>query len=105
MLRYTFVLAGLLSLAGFFAGGCHSCSSCHDYDPPVANCQPGSGCAGGSCNGACNCGGDHSNGAYAQPTQAAPANTVPANAMKQQNNQPQRTTQQSQPMTNAYPQQ
>jgi hypothetical protein len=20
-------------------GGCRSCSSCHDYDPPVANCH------------------------------------------------------------------
>jgi hypothetical protein len=21
------------------SGGCRSCSSCHDYDPPVANCD------------------------------------------------------------------
>jgi hypothetical protein len=86
MLRYTFVIAGLLALTGLSAGGCQSCSSCHDYDPPVAHggcggcgsacscgCDHG-GCANGGCgpgaygNGGCShCGCDHSNGAYAGP--------------------------------------
>jgi hypothetical protein len=67
----------------FAGGGCRSCSSCHDYDGPVADCNncgcgrtgsasncgatspcdgtcPGN-CAGGACNGGgpsggCNCG-------------------------------------------------
>src|SRR2546423_15314902 len=107
MFRSTFVPAGLLEVASFAAGGCRSCSSCHDYDSPVANCQSGSCgscCAGGSCNGACNCGGERSTGAYDQSTQVAPANTLPANAMKQQNTQP-RATQQTQPLPSGYPQQ
>jgi hypothetical protein len=85
MLRFSFVVAALVSVAGLSAGGCRSCSSCHDYDPPVANCQCGScgepcgcgscgnggcstcGCSGGACsNGGCsNCGcagGNCSNG-------------------------------------------
>src|SRR6478672_10523082 len=55
MSRYTFVLAALVSLAGLSSGGCRSCSSCHDYDPPVANCACGCtapcGCNGCGCNG------------------------------------------------------
>jgi hypothetical protein len=40
MLR-TCLLALSLIVATTSAGGCRSCSTCHDYDPPVANC----GCA------------------------------------------------------------
>src|SRR3954454_14684338 len=76
MSRYTFVLAALVSLAGFSSGGCRSCSSCHDYDPPVANC----GCCESPCNcsqgsgSPCNCGGDHgANGDY-EESSPAPAN-------------------------------
>lgn len=83
MLRHLLLsvfLGTMLALAG---GGCRSCSSCHDYDGPVADCNNcGSGrtgsvsncgasspcdgvncsCAGGACNaggcstGNCNCG-------------------------------------------------
>jgi hypothetical protein len=82
MLRHlllSVVLGTTLSLAG---GGCRSCSSCHDYDSPVANCGCGCGrtgsvsncgacspcdsgcpsnCTGGACGGGgptgnCNCG-------------------------------------------------
>src|SRR3989304_111525 len=94
MLRHlllSVVLGTTLTLAG---GGCRSCSSCHDYDGPVAdcnncgcggagsvsNCGAGSpcdgaapcNCAGGACNsggsssGKCNCGnqGDANGGEY-----------------------------------------
>ena len=54
MLRHlllSVVLGTTLSLAG---GGCRSCSSCHDYDPPVANCTCGCGRAGSASHcGAC----------------------------------------------------
>lgn len=41
MKRFVFaVVLGLASVS--FGTGCRSCQSCHDYDPPVANCQ----CAG-----------------------------------------------------------
>jgi hypothetical protein len=84
MLRHlllSVVLGTMLTLAG---GGCRSCSSCHDYDGPVADCgncgcgrtgsvsncgacSPCDGaatcnCAGGACgpgscsSGNCNCG-------------------------------------------------
>ena len=45
MLRNWLLLIGLLTAAMLSSGGCRSCSSCHDYDPPVAN---------GECN-ACGC--------------------------------------------------
>lgn len=67
MLRHlwlSIVLGSSLTLAG---GGCRSCSSCHDYDPPVAGCNAcGCGRAGSvshcgatsPCDGAaCNCAG------------------------------------------------
>lgn len=38
-----FVLAIVLGFgAAGFGTGCRSCQNCHDYDPPVADCQ----CAG-----------------------------------------------------------
>jgi hypothetical protein len=73
------------------AGGCRSCSSCHDYDRPVANCNcdacgthrsgsafaegcggcsgcsgcsSGSGCSTGGCS-TCN-GGGHVEGEYSE---------------------------------------
>jgi len=40
MFRYTFACAGLIAtLALTSGGGCRSCSNCHDYDPPCANCD------------------------------------------------------------------
>jgi hypothetical protein len=69
MLRNLSLLAILLAANLFATGGCQSCSSCHDYDPPVAdcNCSPccrsgsascGGGMVGGDCaTGGCNCGG------------------------------------------------
>lgn len=45
MLRQCFLFLGLLAATTLSAGGCRSCSNCHDYGPPVANCQCGScGC-------------------------------------------------------------
>jgi hypothetical protein len=38
MLRSCLLLLGAL-VATTSAGGCRSCSSGHDYDPPVANCH------------------------------------------------------------------
>jgi hypothetical protein len=39
MLRLSLFLVGLLVATTFSAGGCRSCSNCHDYDPPVAACD------------------------------------------------------------------
>jgi hypothetical protein len=51
----TFVAAAILSANS----GCRSCSSCHDYDPPVANC----GACG--CNRAGSVSGGHVDAGYA----------------------------------------
>ena len=66
MLRHMLVLAVLIAATTLPSGGCRSCSDCHDYDPPVANCDcPGGinragsnsvcgcGCEGGECGGQC----------------------------------------------------
>src|SRR3979409_283959 len=50
MLRRSFVFGALLAITLTAANGCQSCSSCHDYDPPVANCHCGS-CSQCGCNG------------------------------------------------------
>jgi hypothetical protein len=52
MLRRTFIYFALLAATLTVANGCQSCSSCHDYDPPVANCHCG-GCSQCACNGGC----------------------------------------------------
>jgi hypothetical protein len=67
MLRHSYVLGALLAVTLMAANGCQSCSSCHDYDPPVANCHFGcgqcgcnSGCSSCGCNdgcSSCGCGG------------------------------------------------
>ena len=45
MSRNWLPVIGLLAAATLSSGGCRSCSSCHDYDPPVANCEcNASGC-------------------------------------------------------------
>lgn len=38
MLRTVFLLFALTAGTAF-NGGCRSCSDCHDYDAPVANCD------------------------------------------------------------------
>jgi hypothetical protein len=48
MLRTLCVVLGLLA-SMLSSGGCRSCSSCHDYDPPVANCEGCSCCSCGTC--------------------------------------------------------
>jgi hypothetical protein len=64
MLRHILVLAVLIAATTLPSGGCRSCSDCHDYDPPVANCDcPGGinragsnsvcGCEGGECGQCC----------------------------------------------------
>ena len=37
MPRHWLLLIGLMASTTIANGGCRSCSSCHDYDPPVAN--------------------------------------------------------------------
>ena len=39
MPRHWLFLVGLIAAMSLPVGGCRSCSSCHDYDPPVANCE------------------------------------------------------------------
>src|SRR3954447_14599914 len=107
MLRCGFVFAGLMSVAFAFAAGCRACSTCHDYDSPVPNCQCGTcgtscGCGScnngcnGACNGSCN-GGERSAPAYVQSSRPTQANAADANRT-QQNAQP--TTRPTQQMTN-----
>jgi hypothetical protein len=39
MLRRAISLIFAVAVMTIPFSGCRSCSSCHDYDPPVANCQ------------------------------------------------------------------
>ena len=39
MLRRVILLCFVASAISATNSGCRSCSSCHDYDPPVANCD------------------------------------------------------------------
>jgi hypothetical protein len=39
MLRRCLLLFGLIAATTCSSGGCRSCSTCHDYGPPVANCE------------------------------------------------------------------
>ena len=39
MPRHWLLLIGIIAATLVTGGGCRSCSSCHDYDPPVANCD------------------------------------------------------------------
>jgi hypothetical protein len=39
MLRRCLLFIGLVAATTLSAGGCRSCSNCHDYGPPVANCH------------------------------------------------------------------
>jgi hypothetical protein len=55
MLRYWLTLAVLLTGTTLPAGGCRSCSDCHDYDPPVANCDCPGGVHRAGSNSACEC--------------------------------------------------
>jgi hypothetical protein len=67
MLRRSLIFAALVVMT-MFANGCQSCSSCHDYDPPVANCDCGNcqQCAGGDGCASCGCdGGACENGSQA----------------------------------------
>jgi hypothetical protein len=64
MVRYLTLVAIFISGLALANTGCRSCSSCHDYDRPVADCECGTcGCgrAGsaftGGCNGGCSTGG------------------------------------------------
>ena len=55
MSRLWMVLLAVVAAASLSSTGCRSCSTCHDYDPPVANCD----CHACGCNRAgsayCNC--------------------------------------------------
>jgi hypothetical protein len=53
MRLYLFAI-GLVAAVTISAGGCRSCSSCHDYDPPVQGCACGGGQRAGS-NCGCGC--------------------------------------------------
>ncbi len=39
MLRRAILLTYVAAAISVANSGCRSCSSCHDYDPPVANCD------------------------------------------------------------------
>jgi len=95
MLRRSLILAALV-VTTFFANGCQSCSSCHDYDSPVANCECGH-CPQCDCNGGCSscgCSGESSSsGGYMQPGEAVEATPVEGQAVaphtkSQQSQQP-----------------
>jgi hypothetical protein len=65
MLRRCLLLLVLVTGTCLPAGGCRSCSDCHDYDPPVMDCdscgyghRAGSACGCESC-GTCGCGETH----------------------------------------------
>lgn len=97
MLRHSLFLAALLTATIVSADGCRSCSSCHDYDPPVANCEGGScgqpcgcgdgcsscGCADGSCNG-----GESSGQAYATEGEAVESAPAYGQVISRKNGQP-----------------
>jgi hypothetical protein len=55
MLRYCLTLAVLLATTTLPSGGCRSCSDCHDYDPPVANCDCPGGIHRAGSNSPCDC--------------------------------------------------
>src|SRR4051812_24850240 len=109
MLRCSFVFTGLVSVAIASAGGCRACSSCHDYDSPVANCQCGAcnapcgcgstgGCTGGcngSTSGGCNCGGEHSAPAYVPSSRPGQTSVAPRNGAQQNGQAPAQQIQQS----------
>jgi hypothetical protein len=52
MLRHL-LLSIVLGTTLTLSGGCRSCSSCHDYDGPVADCD---NCGSGRAGSASNCG-------------------------------------------------
>jgi hypothetical protein len=55
MFRVWLGIMAVVAAVGLSSTGCRSCSTCHDYDPPVANCD----CQACGCNRAgsayCNC--------------------------------------------------
>ena len=60
MLRLCLFPALLIAGATLLSTGCRSCSTCHDYDPPVSCCQCGTnGChrTGSAAGGYVNSGG------------------------------------------------
>ncbi|HEX2474166.1 MAG TPA: hypothetical protein VHK01_05445 [Lacipirellulaceae bacterium] len=59
MLRRVILLTFVAATISAANSGCRSCSSCHDYDPPVANCDA---CG---CNRAGSVSGGHVNAGYA----------------------------------------
>jgi hypothetical protein len=55
MIRSCLLVIGLAIGAMIANSGCQSCSSCHDYDSPVANCHCGHcpQCCNGGCDSGC----------------------------------------------------
>lgn len=49
MFRQFLFAVAIAAGATLASTGCRSCQSCHDYDPPVADCQ--CGCGGGQRTG------------------------------------------------------
>lgn len=78
LLRAPILMLCFVAAVNLTSGGCRSCSSCHDYDPPVmgSDCgcgqRAGSNCGCGSCTtghggaSACGCGscGTYESGGY-----------------------------------------
>jgi hypothetical protein len=92
MLRRCLLLFALLTVTSLPAGGCRSCSDCHDYDPPVMGCdccgcghRAGSACACDDCGtcgcGSCGCGETH--GGYEGEFAPYEGEPVPAEMQEQ----------------------
>jgi hypothetical protein len=66
------LLIGLTAAAILNSGGCRSCSNCHDYDPPVADCE----CNACGCHRAGSASGGYEEAGYATEEYATepPAN-------------------------------
>ena len=61
MLRHCLLFFGLVAATTLSSGGCRSCSNCHDYGRPVANCH----CNACGCQRAGSANGGHDHGDYA----------------------------------------
>jgi hypothetical protein len=61
MLQHAILVIFMAAATTITFGGCRSCSSCHDYDPPVANCD----CNSCGCNRAGSASGGYESQGYA----------------------------------------
>jgi hypothetical protein len=59
--RHWLLVIGVVAATAVTCGGCRSCSNCHDYDPPVANCD----CNASGCHRAGSASGGYESEGYA----------------------------------------